>query len=93
VEAKSLCLPRRAPQRSKKFLLFAQATVTEIVHVSENLRIPQVDNDLVSDDGALPCYIRNIHDFLNNSPGKGIVHGDPTAQPPKSPDLTPLDFT
>jgi hypothetical protein len=74
-------------------LLFAQATVTEIVHVSENLRIPQVDNDLVPHDGAPPRYIRNIHDSHNeNCPGKGIVHGDPTAWPPRSTDLNTFGF-
>jgi hypothetical protein len=77
-----------------KLLLFAQATVTEIVHVSDNLRIPQEQNDLAPENGALPCYIGNIHDFLNdNSPGKGIVHGEPTAWLRRSPDLTPVDFT
>ena len=44
-------------------------------------------------DGALPHYTRNVRDYLNESfPNRWLGRGGPVAWPPRSPDLTPLDF-
>ncbi|KAG8274617.1 hypothetical protein J6590_103969 [Homalodisca vitripennis] len=44
-------------------------------------------------DGAPPHYLSDVRDFLNDRiPGQWIGRDAPIAWPPRSPDLTPLDF-
>ena len=44
-------------------------------------------------DGAPPHYSREAREFLNERfPNRWIGRGGPVAWPPRSPDLTPLDF-
>jgi hypothetical protein len=42
---------------------------------------------------APPHFQRNVTTFLDETfPGRWVGRGGPTAWPPRSPDLTPLDF-
>jgi len=44
-------------------------------------------------DGAPPHYTRHVREYLNESfPNRRLGHGGPVAWPPRSPDLTPLDY-
>ena len=44
-------------------------------------------------DGAPPHYTRHVRDYLNESfPNCWLGHGGPVAWPPRSPDLTPIDY-
>jgi hypothetical protein len=44
-------------------------------------------------DGAPPHFHRNVTTFLDETfPGRWVGRRGPTAWPPRSPDLTPLDF-
>lgn len=44
-------------------------------------------------DGAPPHFSNNVRDFLNDTYGRRwIGRGGPVNWPPRSPDLTPLDF-
>lgn len=44
-------------------------------------------------DGAPAHYARRVRDLLDNKyPGRWIGRGGPRAWPPRSPDITPLDF-
>ena len=44
-------------------------------------------------DGPPPHYTRHVRDYLNKSfPDRWLGRGGPVAWPPRSPDLTPLDF-
>jgi len=44
-------------------------------------------------DGAPPHYTRHVRDYLNESfPNGWLRRGGPVAWPPRSPDLTSLDF-
>ena len=44
-------------------------------------------------DGALPHYTRHVREYLNESfPDRCLGRGGPVAWPPRSPDLTPLDY-
>jgi len=44
-------------------------------------------------DGAPPHYIRHVKDHLTESfPNRWLGRGGPIPWPPRSPDLTPLDY-
>jgi len=44
-------------------------------------------------DGAPPHYTRYVREYLNESyPNHWLGRGGPVARPPRSPDLTPLDY-
>jgi hypothetical protein len=44
-------------------------------------------------DGAPPHYLEEVREYLNTRlPGRWIGRAAPIAWPPRSPDLTPLDF-
>ena len=44
-------------------------------------------------DGAPPHYTRHLRDYLNEfCPNCWLGRGGPSAWPPRSPDLTPLDY-
>lgn len=51
------------------------------------------NNHYYQHDGAPPHYASAVRDFLNNKYGdRWIGRGGPVPWPPRSPDLTPLDF-
>jgi hypothetical protein len=59
----------------------------------DNWLMPQLLGDfgqtlICQKDGAAPHYHRSMTDFLNRWTGRG----GPTAWPPRSPDLTPIDL-
>ena len=61
--------------------------------------IPQLDEDdqegriHFQQDGAPPHYLGEVREYLNTRfPGRWIGRAAPIAWPPRSPDLTPLDF-
>ena len=57
--------------------------------------VPQLPaGTIYQQDGAPPHYALEVRNFLNdNFPGQWIGRGSETiAWPPRSPDLTPLDF-
>ena len=44
-------------------------------------------------DGASPHYTQRVREYLNESfPNLWLGRGGPVAWPPRSPDLTPLDY-
>ena len=44
-------------------------------------------------DGAPPHYTRHVREYLNESfPNHWLGRGGPVAWPPRSPDLTPLEY-
>lgn len=43
-------------------------------------------------DGAPAHFARTVRDYLNENYSQWIGKGGPIAWPPRSPDLTPLDF-
>jgi len=44
-------------------------------------------------DGAPPHYTCRVREFLNQSfPNRWLGRGGPVAWPPRSPDLTPMDY-
>ena len=44
-------------------------------------------------DGAPSHYTRHVRDYLNESfPNRWLGRGGPVAWPPRSPNLTPLDY-
>jgi hypothetical protein len=76
---------------------FAEETVTGIVYLDmpENWLLLQLneylgENLILEQDGALADYYNAVTGFLNeNLPGRWIVRG---SWPPRSPDLTPMDY-
>ena len=63
----------------------------------ETFVIPTLGNDKTSlifqQDGAPPHFSLKVRDFLDKEfPGRWIGRGGPLAWPPRSPDLSPLDF-
>ena len=62
--------------------------------------IPQLDEDdqegrihFQQDGGAPPHYLGEVREYLKTRfPGRWIGRAAPIAWPPRSPDLTPLDF-
>jgi hypothetical protein len=59
----------------------------------ENYAVPQIPPSFIfQQDGAPPHFHRDVTTFLDETfPGRWIGRGGPTAWPPRSPDLTPLD--
>ena len=60
---------------------------------------PQLDEDdqegriQFQQDGAPPHYLGEVREYLNTRfPGRWIGRAAPIAWPPRSPNLTPLDF-
>jgi hypothetical protein len=61
--------------------------------------IPQLDEDdqegrtRFQQDGAPAHYLEEVREYINTRfPGRWIARAAPIAWPPRSPDLTPLDF-
>lgn len=56
--------------------------------------IPNHQELFYMQDGASPHYALIVRDFLNRQfPDRWIGRGGPIAWPPRSPDLTPMDFS
>ena len=60
----------------------------------ENSAVPQIPPGFIfQQEGAPPHFYRDVTTFLDETfPGRWVGRGGPTAWPPRSPDLTPLDF-
>lgn len=82
---------------------FAEKTINGIVYLDmlEQFLFPQLEDIeaqggervILMQDGAPPHYLQLVRDTLNNKfPNGWIGRGAPIAWPPRSPDLTPLDF-
>ena len=80
---------------------FMETTITGIVYLDmlQEFLIPQLDEDdqegriHFQQDGAPPHYLGEVREYLNTRfPGRWIGRAAPIAWPPRSPDLTPLDF-
>lgn len=78
---------------------FAEATVTSTTYLDmlENFAIPQLEGQqqeiFYQQDGAPPHWGWIVRDFLNEQFGERWIGRDgPIPWPPRSPDITPLDF-
>lgn len=81
---------------------FMERNVNGVIYLDmlENFLIPQLDEDeqhavpfYYQQDGAPPHFLTEVRDFLDGRfPGRWIGRAGPIAWPPRSPDLTPLDF-
>jgi hypothetical protein len=78
-----------------------ETTITGIVYLDmlQQFLIQQLDEDdqegriHFQQDGASPHYLEEVCKYLNTRfPGRWIGRAAPIACPPRSPDLTPLDF-
>jgi len=73
-----------------------ESTVTghSYLDMLENFAIPQIPPGFIfRQDGAPPHFHRDVTTSLDETfPGRWVGRGGPTAWPPRSPDLTPLDF-
>jgi hypothetical protein len=80
---------------------FMETTITGIVYLDtlQQFLIPQLDGDdqegriHFQQDCTPPHYLKEVREYLNTRfPGRWIGRAAPIAWPPRSPDLTPLDF-
>jgi hypothetical protein len=75
---------------------FMESTVIghSYLDMLENFAVPQIPPGFIfQQDGALHQFHRDVTTFLDETfPGRWVGRGGPTAWPPRSPDLTPLDF-
>jgi hypothetical protein len=77
---------------------FAETTVTSHVYLDrlEHFLVPQLDvnNVIWQQDGAWPHYHRDVKRYLNQTfPGRWKGRGGYIPWPPRSPYLTPMDFS
>ena len=79
-----------------------ETTITGIVYLDmlQEFLIPQLDEDdqegriHFQQDSAPHLYLGEVREYLNTRfPGRWIGRAAPIAWPPRSPDLTPLDFS
>lgn len=80
-------LPNRLDQHV--FLEFLENTLPLLMEEVPLLRRRRMQLQL---DGAPAHFARIIRDYLNENYPRWIGRGGPVAWPPRSPDLTPLDF-
>ena len=72
------------------YLAMIQERLTEYL---ENLSLPRLSNVFFQQDGAPPHNTRAVSEWLNETlPFHWIGRNGPIRWPPRSPDLTPLDF-
>lgn len=82
---------------------FAEKTINGTIYLDmlEQFLFPQIEEIeeqtgervIFMQDGAPPHYLRQVRDTLNNRfPNGWIGRGAPISWPPRSPDLTPMDF-
>jgi hypothetical protein len=78
-----------------------ETTITGIVYLDmlQQFLITQLDEDdqevriHFQQDGAPPHYLGEVREYLSTRfPGRWIGRAAQIAWPPRSPDLTPLDF-
>jgi len=79
--------------------IFAESTITANIHLDmlEHYVVPQLEEFqpwvVFQQDGAPPHCGLIDRDFLNETfPNRWIGRNGPTTWPPRSPDITPLDF-
>jgi len=76
---------------------FFDGTVNSQLYLDmlRDFAVPQLDtdNDVWMQDGAPPHYGRNVRDFLDNTFEMWIGRRGTTEWPPRSPDLTPCDYS
>jgi hypothetical protein len=77
-------------------LFFMESKVTghSQLDMLENFAVPQIPPGFIfQQDCAPPHFHRDVTTFLNEAfRGRWVERGGPTAWPPRSPDLTPVDF-
>jgi hypothetical protein len=79
---------------------FMETIITGIVclDILQQFLIPQLDEEQegrihFQQEGAPPHYIKKVREYVNTRfPDRWIGRAAPIAWPPRSPDLTPLDF-
>lgn len=78
---------------------FQEDTVTGNIYLDmlENFAVPQIaamqPTIIFQQDGAPPHWSLEVRKFLNDTfPHRWIGRGGPIPWPPRSPDITPLDF-
>lgn len=81
-------LPNRL--NSPTYLVFLRNILPELL---ENVPLADLQNMWLQHDGAPAHFGQIVRDFLNqNYNQQWIGRGGPVSWPPRSPDLTPLDF-
>lgn len=81
-------LPNRL--NSRTYLVFIRDILTELL---EDIPLDAILGMWFQHDGAPAHFAQIVRDYLNNRYGQQwIGRGGPVAWPPRSPDLTPLDF-
>ena len=80
-------------------LIFAESTITANIYLDilKHYVVPQLEEFqprvVFQQDGAPPHWGSIVRDFLNETfPNQWIGRNGPTPWPPRSPDITPLDF-
>ena len=79
--------------------IFAESTITANIYLDmlKHYVVPQLEEFqprvVFQQDGAPPHWGLIVRDFLNETfPNRWIGRNCPTPWPPRSPDITPLDF-
>ena len=79
--------------------IFAESTITASIYLDmlKHYVVSQLEEFqprvVFQQDGAPPHWGLIIRDFLNETfPNRWIGRNGPTPWPPRSPDITPLDF-
>ena len=79
--------------------IFAESTITANIYLDmlKHYVVPQLEEFqprvVFQQDGAPPHWGLIVRDFLNETfPNRWIGRTGPTPWPPRSPDITPLDF-
>ena len=79
--------------------IFAETTITANIYLDmlKHDVVPQLEEFqprvVFQQDGAPPHWGMIVRDFLNETfPNRWIGRNGPTPWPPRSPDITPLDF-
>jgi hypothetical protein len=78
---------------------FIEPTVTRNIYLDmlEQFAVPQLlpqqPNVIFQQDGAPPHWSLDVRDFLDRTfPQRWVGHDGPTKWPPRSPDITPINF-
>ena len=79
--------------------IFVESTITANIYLDmlKHYVVPQLEEFqprvVFQQDGAPPHWGLIVRDFLNETfPNRWIGRNGPTPWPPRSPDITPLDF-
>jgi hypothetical protein len=88
-------------ERVYGLFLFMEMTITVVVYLNmlQQFLIPQLDEDNeegrthFQQEGPPPHYLGEVREYLDTRfPGRLIGRAALIAWPPRSPDLTPLEF-